>query len=109
MIARKRMRVNTVQKQAFAPQRCLLMGTATRAALCCYDVALPLIANLPMFRFLKRVFKREPVSETPDVTESVKAEQADRAELQRHARQAALEQAIALAHDEEAATAFIVQ
>ena len=103
------MRVNTVQKQAFAPQRCLLMGTATRAALCCYDVALPLIANLPMFRFLKRVFKREPVSETPDVTESVKAEQADRAEQQRHARQAALEQAIALAHDEAAATAFIVQ
>ncbi|SMP78168.1 DUF349 domain-containing protein [Noviherbaspirillum suwonense] len=62
-----------------------------------------------MFRFLKRVFKREPVSEAPVVTESVKAEQADRAEQQRQARQAALEQAIALAHDETAATAFILQ
>ena len=62
-----------------------------------------------MFRFLKRIFKRDPVSETPDVTQSVKAEQADRAEQQRQARQVALEQAIALAHDEAAATAFILQ
>ena len=62
-----------------------------------------------MFRFLKRVFKREPVAETPVVSETVKAEQADRAEQQRQARQAALEQAIALAHDEAAATAFILQ
>ena len=62
-----------------------------------------------MFRFLKRVFKREPVAATPVVSETVKAEQADRAEQQRQARQAALEQAIALAHDEAAATAFILQ
>jgi hypothetical protein len=62
-----------------------------------------------MFRFLKRVFKREPVAEKPVAAESVKAEQADRAEQQRQAKQAALEQAIALAHDEAAATAFILQ
>lgn len=62
-----------------------------------------------MFRFLKRVFKRKPVSELPVVIDSVKAEQADRAEQQRQARLAALEQAIALAHDEAAATAFILQ
>ena len=62
-----------------------------------------------MFRFLKRVFKRDPISEAPVVTESVKAEQADRAERHRQARLAALDQAIALAHDETAATAFILQ
>ena len=62
-----------------------------------------------MFRFLKRVFKREPVVETPAVPDIVKAEQADRAEQQRKAKLAALDQAIALAHDEAAATAFILQ
>ena len=62
-----------------------------------------------MFRFLKRVFKREPVSATPVVIQDAKTEQADRAEQQRLARQAALEQAIALAHDEVAATSFILQ
>jgi hypothetical protein len=62
-----------------------------------------------MFRFLKRVFKREPVSAAPVVIESVKAVQAERADRQRQARQAALEQAIALAHDETAAAAFILQ
>ena len=61
-----------------------------------------------MFRFLKRVFKRKAVVEPPVVIDSVKVEQADRAEQQRQARQAALEQAIALAHDEAAATAFIL-
>ena len=62
-----------------------------------------------MFRFLKRIFKRDPVSEAPVVTQDAKTEQADRAEQQRLARQAALEQAIALAHDEAAATSFILQ
>ena len=62
-----------------------------------------------MFRFLKRVFKRTSVVESPAVIDSVKIEQADRAEQQRQARQAALEQAIALAHDEAAASAFILQ
>jgi hypothetical protein len=59
-----------------------------------------------MFRFLfKRASKREPVAEPV----AAKTEQADRAEQQRQARQAALEQAIAVAHDEAAATAFILQ
>jgi hypothetical protein len=59
-----------------------------------------------MFRFLfKRASRREPVADTV----AAKTEQADRAEQQRQARQAALEQAIALAHDEAAATAFILQ
>ncbi|MDB5759910.1 MAG: hypothetical protein JWM30_3199 [Burkholderia sp.] len=62
-----------------------------------------------MFRFLKRVFKRDPVVETPVTPNTVKAEQADRAEQQRQAKMAALDQAIALAHDEAAATAFILQ
>ena len=59
-----------------------------------------------MFRSLfNRVFKREPVA-APAVAETA---QADRALQQRQARLAALDQAIALAHDEAAATAFILQ
>ena len=66
----------------------------------------PISTILSMFRFLfKRASKRDPVAEPV----AAKTEQADRAEQQRQARQAALEQAIALAHDEAAATAFILQ
>ncbi len=60
-----------------------------------------------MFRFLKRVFRREPVAEAP-LVETTQAAAAEAAVEQRQAKQAALEQAIALAHDEAAATAFIL-
>ena len=60
-----------------------------------------------MFRFLKRVFRREPVAEAP-LIETTQAAAAEAAVQQRQAKQAALEQAIALAHDEAAATAFIL-
>lgn len=59
-----------------------------------------------MFRsFIRRVLKRTAAPEPV----AAPAVQADRAEQQRHARQAALEQAIAVAHDEAAATDFILQ
>src|SRR5689334_10435192 len=73
-------------------------------------IAMMSVSRIPrppsMFRSLiRRVLKRDTQPE-PVAVASV---QVDRAEQQRAKRQAMLEQAIAVAHDEAAAAAFILQ
>ena len=96
-----------MQKPHFDEGICIAMVTR---ALGVTGIAMMAVSRIPrppfMFRSLiRRVFKRDTRPE-PAAMPSV---QVDRAEQQRQKRQAMLEQAIAVAHDEAAAAAFILQ